>query len=1175
MALPAPVQIGGTQNKTDQPSTVITTTAAAPAGSHIAVFVGHDADGVVSSVTDSAGNTYAKAFDQYPSGGDSSSFVRLSLWVAKNITALPSGGTITVNWSTQCAAKGVIAVNQEGQDPAVAWNNHGSRSGTGPTANSSVSYVPPYPPEAVAMSAVVLEGANSSWSNNSSFLNYFPREETSGQGSASNIKLGVAWALISNPSSAFGYRVDTDIGVDYSAGGMYFQPLIVTPDKLLTKPTAWRIQTALAVDTAWSIPKILSVDTAWSITGPDTYTPAPVLVEAYTIPPPYTVELPVTAYSYVDDAETAIIGRKRLYPIQITTLFNYTGSLSAIAEWVDPATDPTWIANTAVGQNAYSQLKVKFPFPPQQPADTQIFYYSARKAPAETEASATIARGWSIDGATPVMQDQSSVGATPIYLLEFRGSSTWTTSTSIELLLMSWNSYTGHAPRGAWEPGAIAWDFIHDLAPEPGREIFIVSKTILPVEEPNVPPPPPLAVLVQSTTYGPGVAEVTPLLISSTTGAPAAPELAINSISRADGEMYDAPVITITAEVSLVDVDIQINITAIIAARATPELPVEAAAAIPAATPMLAVQAATSDPAVTAEVLVTSSARDGAIYPGLSRTLTPYLTVGGVDLSSRLSGPWSITREEGRVAIAEFSLRPNPGTFDVGDAIRSPVRFGYRIDGAEPVILFTGVVDEPAYDPHTRRLVYTCTDNLPRVIGALARPQIDALTPGAYWSPAAANPDADAWEYAQARMDTVPGSLDLSVDGQPRVHPWAAAETPHFTFKDGAATGNFVDRTLRLSRASWREFVNEVTVTVEARYQRRVHRDASFRWSYGPTFQGYLTDTSPLPTEDTVRAAAEQAGWAIKHEQFTRLPPSGVYFGIIWTHNPDNPPFWILEANLTLARRWDETVTERATYTVRAPASIARFGPIREQDRVTYTPDPPADTDAWLDRNLDQRASSGAIYAQSANDLDGFTAAPGGVQYRDDTDPAALTAAAMTGLLRAVRRILGAHRQHTAEVTAPLLPEVDVVHTAEIQATGLTCRGKVREVIHRGDTDIAAGPPQTTIRIAVSQCDGAASVTPTPIAPAPTTVPAPDVLAGQPALGGDKTHLGNRWYSPAEDPDWDGWVSNYTIPNPVGATKYDERFVIDLGEYAREPIETTASATFDVDIPHDSLLTTA
>lgn len=623
-----------------------------------------------------------------------------------------------------------------------------------------------------------------------------------------------------------------------------------------------------------------------------------------------------------------------------------------------------------------------------------------------------------------------------------------------------------------------------------------------------------------------------------------------------------------------------------------PSLAVESVSALPTFAPFVLVQSATRATGIEVSIAVTSSARHDAVHAGggggggggggsgagLSRTLMPWIEVGGVDLSARLSGPWTVTREEGRAAVGEFTLRQPAGPLDVNDAIRAPVRFGYRIDGGDPVLLFSGVVDEPAYDPQTRRMVYTCTDNLPRVIGALGRPQVDALTPGAYWSDAAYNADADAWQYAQDRMETLPASLDLSIDGGPRLHAWAAAATPHFTFRDDPATGNFVDQTLRLSQASWREFVNEITLTVEARYQRRVHRQIGYRWTYTPGFRGYLMDTSPLPTEDTIRSAAEQSGWSIRREWFTRLPPSGIYYDAVWVHDPDRAPYWVLEAQLTLARRWDEAISELATYTVRAPASISRFEAIREQDRITYAPDPPADTAEWLNRDLDQRQRSGLLSSQPADDdLEGFALAPGGVSYRDDLPPDGLAAASMVGLQRAVRRILDAHRQHTAEVTAPLLPEIDVIHTAEIIASGLTCRGKVREVIHSGDTDVAAAAPQTTIRIALSQCDADALVVSTPVAPVVSTVPAPDVSRDQPALvsRGGQVHLGNRWYSPPDNPDWTGWISNYARPEPVGATQYEERFVIDVGEYVREPIEVSNSATLDVAVPHDILSVTA
>ena len=683
-----------------------------------------------------------------------------------------------------------------------------------------------------------------------------------------------------------------------------------------------------------------------------------------------------------------------------------------------------------------------------------------------------------------------------------------------------------------------------------------------------------LAVLIESRAWGADTYDLSAVQIAAQSAERLTPALPVPSHTLS-GEIVAGIDLTITSEATEVEILYVLPIKSASAERIDVSAQITASIASPSITPSIAVTASVTAVVGATTIAITASSRDLGIAPGDTRRLTPYALVNGVDVSDRLSGPWQVTREEGRAAVAVIALLPMPGAIDVNDVIRAPVRFGYRIGDAAPVILFTGVVDEPAFDPQTKRLVYTCTDNLPRVIGALTRPAIDALTPGAYWSDAAYTPDADALAYAQDRMETLPASLDLSIDGAPRMHLWEAAPTPHFTFRDDPSTGNFVDQTLRLSQASWREFVNEVEVAVEVRYQRRVQRDVGYRWTYTPTFQQYLVDSSSLPTEDTIRQAAEGAGYTVRRESFTRLPPSGTYGSRVWVHNPDNPPFYVLEANLTLARRWDETITERYTYTVRAPASIARFGQIREEDRITYSPNPPANTEEWLDRDLDETQNRGAIYPQAYfADLDGFVAGPGGMQYFDDVSDAARTAAAMVGLGRAGRRILEAHRQNTAEVTAPLLPEIDVIHTAKIIADGLTCQGKVREIIHSGDTDISAESPSTTIRIALSQADGAASIVPSALVPVAAVIPAP-TIANSPLGYSDDVHLGGRHYSPPDDPEWTGWISNYTIPDPGATNRYDERFVIDVGDYDRQPVEVAVSATFDVAIPHDILITTA
>jgi len=77
--------------------------------------------------------------------------------------------------------------------------------------------------------------------------------------------------------------------------------------------------------------------------------------------------------------------------------------------------------------------------------------------------------------------------------------------------------------------------------------------------------------------------------------------------------------------------------------------------------------------------------------------------------------------------------------------------------------------------------------------------------------------------------------------------------------------------------------------------------------------------------------------------------------------------------------------------------------------------------------------------------------------------------------------------------------------------------------------------------------------------------------ASVPALGTSETHLGRRWYSPEEDPDWTGYVGNYDLPQPVTAVAYTERFVIDWGAISREPIAATRALPHTVAVPHETL----
>ena len=107
------------------------------------------------------------------------------------------------------------------------------------------------------------------------------------------------------------------------------------------------------------------------------------------------------------------------------------------------------------------------------------------------------------------------------------------------------------------------------------------------------------------------------------------------------------------------------------------------------------------------------------------------VTLGGVDVSERLTGDIEVEATEGEARIARFSLVPAPGPIVLPQWSGQQV----TIDSAEladdgsalnPRRLFTGVVDVPDYDITTHVVTFECTDQLQEVIGNLPREWVDA-----------------------------------------------------------------------------------------------------------------------------------------------------------------------------------------------------------------------------------------------------------------------------------------------------------------------------------------------------------------------------------------------------------------------------------------------------------------
>lgn len=143
--------------------------------------------------------------------------------------------------------------------------------------------------------------------------------------------------------------------------------------------------------------------------------------------------------------------------------------------------------------------------------------------------------------------------------------------------------------------------------------------------------------------------------------------------------------------------------------------------------------------------------------------------------------------------------------------------------------LFSGYVDE-SHDLGNGHSRVECTSDLQGKVNAMTRAQIDALIPS-HWHPALSDDDKRGWDYAEDRLKTFFGSLQL-VNGQPVAVPWAA---------DTAIPGDSVriEESLEISTPAYTDLTAQVILEVEYRYPTFEEATATYEWSLTDYASGF------------------------------------------------------------------------------------------------------------------------------------------------------------------------------------------------------------------------------------------------------------------------------------------------------------------------------------------------
>lgn len=541
-----------------------------------------------------------------------------------------------------------------------------------------------------------------------------------------------------------------------------------------------------------------------------------------------------------------------------------------------------------------------------------------------------------------------------------------------------------------------------------------------------------------------------------------------------------------------------------------------------------------------------SSAEPEYIVRGQSFVWALRVLVGGVNLTAQLTGTVTVDREEGAAGIASFDLYIAPGVAVVPpDWKGRPVSIDY-ISTSQGAMTearrYTGQISIANWNPVNRVLTCECSDQLQQRVEGMTVEAIDSLV-GGYWS-ADVFEEVEGrshWDYALERLSTRPVSLDCSPLGDMRVTSWYAG-APDFIFGEGTV----LYQTLDLQQSDLSRTTNRIEIEFSYRYSRLWQRNQTYSWIVpAGSFCNWREDSHELPTIEMVQEALTGSGQAIVSESYVTAPlsdPDPCGTGIAWVNQFDN---LVIGTGITGGRRWVQTVTESYTLT---------FATQDGEDEA---------------RQVVQRQSA-SLQIESDEEWTEGDMAGTETGYQDVIDDARRAAVFEVVANEARTELISANRETLLgwQVPTSMVLGVDLIHTLEVDCSGVRARGKCRRVVD--SFDLSSGSAVTSISIALMRGGGTSY---------PLTIP--PRLGATPVDPGEgesiqlPTQIGGRSTDPVYDEERLGFSGNWSVAdNNEGQEAFPRRFDLEapeIPEADRDEYAPTAATLYRVGIPNDLL----
>jgi hypothetical protein len=555
---------------------------------------------------------------------------------------------------------------------------------------------------------------------------------------------------------------------------------------------------------------------------------------------------------------------------------------------------------------------------------------------------------------------------------------------------------------------------------------------------------------------------------------------------------------------------------------------------------------------------------------------------------AQMHGKVEINFTVGDAPQLKFMIIPPIGVQDVR-GYRGKVVQCYIRDSDGTTSVYSGKINTPDVQIINQKIAFNCSMDIEQTVNNFF--DRTALNQIGYYNNKVFSTPKTKMQELKDRISTIPKELVVDRNGIPDVVNIAAKGTADYTFTNADVRRN--DIGIKLS--SGQRYINQINIKMRYSFQRLHHQEQGYSANSPHTnVCQLLTNGYTILTRQLVYSAVQGSGWPVKGEiLFDPIYASGYYscgdanvgFSTISCTGTTSPTGAVNDgveqleynasactnvatslctgASWTATKRFAQNINQEYTLTVKAPQSQTTSG-LKERDD-TFTLSDKFESRLWED-----------YPAYTASIPSGTSVA--GTQSNNfwidaQSEQPALNTSFDILLNRAKSEILKSHRDDRISFRRALMPAISLKHSIELDTDRIAATGKVHSFTHV--MNIGTGEGYTNITLALSQSEGSATDSTLTHPTQPTSTPVYNTANIQ--LSG---HYGEDPATTSGSDKWVGHIANKMITTTTSGkpdlrmTQFPVRFIYDTPDVApnlREAQDLTATKSYDVEIPNDSM----